>query len=223
MKKVTSYLFIFTLFLASCSNNEAINNEKQALLKSYKVVKDAQGRYSIDYNVNSNVAAEVVKNNETNSNDIYLYRTNSADKASFSEALSLQNDLLKIGFVSDSEKIKSLVIEDENIVLAKGAKSTEFLKEYSIESIGNNEYKLDFEVKEGVNVSFTYNDEEGAYEVHLKEGKQSKAEFSKTYTKDSEILKIDFVNHIERTAMQKANTVEIEKIELPKRPRIGIQ
>lgn len=221
MKKITPYLFLFTLFLASCTTNESIvKNDSEALLKSFKIVKDAQGRYSIDYDVNNDVTSELVKNIKTNSNEIYLFSEKGAEGESFSEALLLQNDFLKVGFVENNEKRKSIIIEDKDIVLAKGEESSEYLEEYSIEDLGNSEYELTFTVKDGVSTSFLYNEVDDIYEVHLQLGETVQKSFTRKYTKTAEALKIDFVNYLDTNISAKGEESYAER---PRRPRAIIQ
>lgn len=216
-KSITLYLSLFAALLVSCSENETIQSHDSALLKSYKISKDSQGRYSIDYNVNQSVVSEMSKNNRTKSNDIYLF-SGSGFRSSFTKALSLENNTLKVGFLENNEKRSSIVIEDKDIVLGEGKENEEYLEEYSVEDLGNNNYKLDFRVKLGVKVDYTFNDSEQAYEVHLKMSdtkKVGRASFSKIYTKTSNLLKIDFVNHLKSSYQARSSS--------PKRPKFIVQ
>lgn len=217
MKKITPLFLALTIAFASCTSEEKTAFKEENLLKSYKIEKDVQGRYSVDYNVNSNVTTEFVKNSTTKENEIYLFTGKNANGKNFTEALLLENNKLKVGFVENNEKRKSLIIEDENIVLAKGQENYEFLNSYSIEDLEDSQYKLKFEVKEGVNVTFEYNEAEDIYEVHLKEGTSNGVEFSKTYNKlPNTPLKIDFVNHINSGAARGVQESQVR----PRRPRM---
>ena len=113
---------VLFLGLTSCSNDESLDNvnlEAQAKsLKSYKVKKDINGRYSIDYTLNSNTTSETVKGN--GSSDIYLYAGEVAGKEKHNENLSLENNQLSVNFVENSKTKTSFIVEDENILLAKG-------------------------------------------------------------------------------------------------------
>lgn len=195
MKQITPLFLLVVLFFVSCTSEETIQPEETSL-KSYKVTKDSQGRYTIDYEVEENTAATFIKNEENNYNEIYLSEGNATDKTSEKKSLSIENSILKLGLYEDGEQSKSIIIEDDNIVLAKGQESDEFLDSYSIQSLQDGVYQLDFEVKEGIAVWAEYNEEDDAYEIHLKEGTSNELEFSKTYVKTSEVLKINFVNHI---------------------------
>lgn len=210
---------VLFLGLTSCSNNESLDNielEAQGkTLKSYKVQKDVNGRYSIDYTLNSNATSETVKNTQSNSKDIYLYSGEISGKENHSEDLSIENNQLSVNFVEDSQTKTSFIVEDENIVLAKGENNNNFLQEHSF-LVEDNSVQLDFKVKEGTNVSFLYNEADDIYEVHLKEGKSNNLSFSKNFVRnDGNPLKIDFVNHLNST--QSRGEVAYTS---PKRPRI---
>lgn len=196
MRNLAPLFLLFTLFLTSCSSEETTLALEESSLKTYKISKDSQGRYSIDYEVKENVATNYTKNLETKYNEIHLFEDVAAKERLQSEKLSLENSFLKLGLYENGEKSKSIIIEDDNIVLAKGEESDEFLESYSIKSLDDDNYQLDFEVKEGISVSSEYNELDGAYEIHLKEGNSNGLEFVKTYVKISDVLKINFVNHI---------------------------
>ncbi len=219
MKQITPLFLLVVLFFASCISEETIQPEETSL-KSYKVTKDSQGRYTIDYEVEENTATTFVKNEENNFNEIYLYEGNATDKTSEKKSLSIENSILKLGLYEDGEQSKSIIIEDDNIVLAKGQESDEFLDSYSIQSLEDGVYQLDFEVKEGIAVWAEYNEEDDAYEIHLKEGTSNELEFSKTYVKTSERLKINFVNHIDLNSAKSESTNSI--MASSKKPRVVI-
>lgn len=202
MKKAIFYFFMASLVLTSCSTEqqEQTKTTETKLLKSYKIVKDAQGRYSIGYSTNNNTTAELIKNLKTNANEIHLFSEGNTKGNSFKEGLAIEGNQLKIGFIENNSQKRSVTIEDKNIVLARGEEAVEYLKEYSVEELANNQCKVDFEVKEGVRVEYVYNEEIDTYEIHLKEGESSTNEHSKIYTKTSETLKVDFVNHTTTTA-----------------------
>lgn len=202
MKKAILYFFMASLVLTSCSTEqqEETKATETKLLKSYKIVKDAQGRYSIGYSTNNNATAELIKNLKTNTNEIHLLSEGNAKGNIFKEDLAIERNQLKIGFIENNTQRRSVTIEDKNIVLARGEESTEYLKEYSVEELEDNQYEVEFEVGEGVRVEYVYNEEIDTYEIHLKAGESSTNEHSKVYTRTSETLKVDFVNHITTTA-----------------------
>ncbi|APG65165.1 hypothetical protein LPB136_07295 [Tenacibaculum todarodis] len=190
---------VLFLGLTSCSNNESLDNVELGtqgkLLKSYKLQKDVNGRYSMDYTLNDNTTAEVVKSN--GAKEIYLYAGELTGTKKNSEELSLDNNQLSVDFVEDSQSKTSFVIEDEDIVLAKGESNIKFLQQHSF-FVNKEEQtvELDFKVRKGVNVSFAYNEAEEIYEIHLKEGESKGTTFSKIFSNDGNPIKIDFVNHL---------------------------
>ncbi|CAA0219728.1 hypothetical protein V2595_05480 [Tenacibaculum maritimum] len=193
---VTSYVLI------SCSsdNVELIKNPQntEKLLKSFEIKRDANGRYSVDYNVDDNVVVSSVKNSTSKINEFYLSSENkSIGRNNYKEELPLEEDQLKIGFVEDSyENNRTIFIKDQDILLAKGEENEEFLKEYSLAGSGTDIYQLDFTVNKGITTDFVYNKEEMRYEIHLKEGDNRRKSYSKTFIKTEEApLEIHFINH----------------------------
>lgn len=196
MRILTPFLFVLGILLTtSCSKNEITPLSSAPLLKSYKIVKDAEGNYSINYTVNNAVSTEVINNVQNGSKDFYLYSSKGKNTASLSkENLSIVNNSIKVDFIENNTKRKSIVIADADNFSAKGVEEG-YLVDYSIEEATNNQYLLSFTVNSGVNVAFLYNEKLGVNEVHLREGKSKGTVFSKAYIKTGEALKIDFVNH----------------------------
>lgn len=218
MKRLALYFLATSLLFVSCSTEQTDNKPKQ-LLKSYQISKNAQGKYSIDYSVNENVSAEFVKNIKTKMNEIHLFSDTNTSKADFNNSLSVERNQLKIGFSENSAKRNSIVIEDTDIVLARGEESNEYLKKYDVTSNDNKNYRFNFTVKEGIVVEFTYNEEENINEIHLKQGKSGELTFSKTYAKNSDVLKVDFVNHYHATGARTEDMAYSSDTRVSKRPR----
>ena len=200
--KLLSFALVSVFFLSSCSNNETLLPEQETKnsLKSYKVKRDASGAYSIDYDLVENVKSDKVKNNITNTNEFHLYESDQATSKKQTEELLIDGDKLSIGFVDTrTNKNSNIVIEDDNIELVqKNDEDDAMLSTYSITSNEDGTYDLDFTVKNKVTVDFVYNEELSKYEIHLEKGKSAETTFSRNFTKlDGEVLKIDFVNHLE--------------------------
>ena len=206
MKKRIPLILILILTLASCTSEEASQDSNETLLKSYTLTRDSQGKYSIDYELKENTSVDLVKNIETNTNEVHLFSGGVAVSNKKSQTLSLEDDQLNISVFESGQKSKYMYIEDAEILFAKGADSNEFLQSYSITDLGNDNYQLDFKIKEGISVWFEYNEEEEAYEVHLQEGTSKAIEFSKTYVKTLDVLKIDFVNYINNVSAKNADS-----------------
>ncbi|QNM85676.1 hypothetical protein H9W90_00700 [Polaribacter pectinis] len=188
-----------TLVFSSCSTNENLLPEEQSvdLLKSYSIKRDANGAYSLDYNLNGNAKTEKVVDN--NINQFYLYSSDSQTSRRATQDLVIDGTELKVGFVdTSSDKLPQITITDDNLALAKN--SNKKLKEYSITSNQDGTYNLDFSVNNKVRVDFVYNEEINTYEIHLEEGKSNETSFSRVLEKaDGQPLKFDFVNHLDNT------------------------
>ncbi|CAL2093921.1 hypothetical protein [Tenacibaculum sp. 190524A02b] len=201
MKKITP-LFIAVasfLFMTSCSSNDndtnIIQESQENQLQTYTLKRDSQGRYSIDFNVSENTAVESYQNADL-SNEFILSKTNQKSKPNYTNNFKLENNLLKVGFLEESNgKQTSIAVVDENITFAKGV--TEYLNNYSVTKNKDNTFTLNFEVNESVSTEFVYNESIETYEVHLFKGEAKVKNFSKTITllHENDILKIDFVNH----------------------------
>ncbi len=200
MKKITPYFLTLCLSIlfASCSSNEteAINESTpENLLQSYTLKRDANGAYSIDFNTTNNTDVTTVTNTD-NSKEIILTDVAQKTATKHSNAFSIENDQLKIGFLEASNgKRTKIYVEDDNITFAKGV--TKFLNSYSISANQDGTYQLNFTVNDNVTTDFVYNEEIETYEVHLSNGNASQKTFSRQLEMDfeSKTLKLDFVNH----------------------------
>lgn len=194
---------VMTLLLSSCSTEESIltEDENPNLLKSYKISKDAEGNYSLDFDLNDNGAVEKVVDKTTKSKNFYLYSSDNQVSKKVTEDLVIDGEQLQVGFVDTrSDKSPTVTIIDDNITFAKTDKKS-FLKKYSVEVNEDGEFLLDFTTNDGVSVDFSYNEEIDTYEVHLKEGKGAEQSFAKVLEKeDGKPLKFDFVNYTELSA-----------------------
>ncbi|KGL61882.1 hypothetical protein [Polaribacter sp. Hel1_85] len=188
-----------TLVFSSCSTNETLLPEEQSLdlLKTYTIKRDANGAYSLDYNLNSDAQVENVVDESTNTNNIYLYSSDKQTSRRRSQELTIDGEQLKVGFVdTNSDKQPKITIIDDNIVFAKDTDSNKMLSEYGVTGNEDGTYTLDFIVKNKVTVDFVYNEDEKVYEIHLEEGKTSETSFSRVFEKtNGELLKIYFINH----------------------------
>ncbi|CAM1343953.1 hypothetical protein [Tenacibaculum amylolyticum] len=197
-KSYLPFLVALCALISSCSNDDNVPvNQEQTLLKSYKVSRDTNGRYSIDYELVEGAHVEMEKDAATNTNKIQAFDGYSG-LDNKKQSLELENDKIKIGVFENSIQKNSITVEDENIVMGKGLINPNFLQSYSVEYFQGANYVLDFTVKEGISVNFEYNANENIYEVHLKEDETaSSTTFTKIYTKSPSLpLKIDFVNYI---------------------------
>ena len=195
MTRIVTALVMFALVLTSCSKDETIEDVTvlgaDVGLKTYTLSKDINGNYSIDYEVNDYTTVQTVTNTETNATEFYLSAGNIAEKKKSEKNLVFENDYLEVGFYQEATATRGLFIEDDN---SSAAESDTYLESYSIQDLGNDTYKVDFKVKEGIAVSFEYNEDDNIYEIHLKEGTSDAREFTKIFVKKYDVIKVDFVN-----------------------------
>lgn len=204
MKKSNLGIAIIMLLMvfSSCTSDEILSPEAQStsLLKSYTAKRDATGAYYLDVNVDNNVIIDQFQNLDSNTNEIYLSLADNktAQKNNFNSELVFKEDKVKIEFINDSQSSNpSLTIFDgDNSKLAQKSGNNSFLSEYSVSMNENGTYTIDFEVENGVNVSFVFDEENSTHEIHLEEGKGNETSFSRTLSKEEgNLLSIHFVNH----------------------------
>ncbi|WP_334055829.1 hypothetical protein [Polaribacter sp. P097] len=191
-----------SLTLASCSSDETSleANQKTSLLKTYKIQRDASGAYSLDLNLSDNTKVDNFLDIDSNTKQYFLSESDQQTKSSLSDNLTISDTNMKIAFVdAATNKDEYLYVEDDNITLSAKSNKVRRLKDYSIVAESDGTYTLDFKVKNKTNVSFVFNSELQAYEVHLeKDKKATTTDFSRTLEKnEGEPLTIHFVNHKE--------------------------
>lgn len=221
MIKKILVLLTLSFVVVSCNSEDKIEN-KEALLKSYKILKNDQGNYYIEYEVKSNTDIEIVKDLENNVNNIYLRAGKVATKNEKAKALVLDDSQLKISFYENDKLGNSFYLEDDDsTIMSRGEDSIDYLESYSIENVDGRNYELKFKVREGIKVWYEYNEEIDAYEVHLKEGESNGLEFSKSYIRTSESLKINFVNYVKLYSAKGEEVDQYERVEKPKSVATG--
>lgn len=200
MRKISVAILasIIVLSASSCSTNEGevVDAMQAPLLKSYELKRNANGAYSIDFNVEEKTGVHSQKNLTSLTNEVHLSKVNYDAKDFYRENLSLDNSQLKVGFFdAETGQSTKIQVEDDNIKLAKGS-TPEFLKEYSLSANDDKSIQLEFEVNDNVQTEFKYNEELDIYEVHLSKGSSDEKIFSRAIeVSDTGVLKIDFVNH----------------------------
>ncbi len=205
-KRYIPFLMIVATLISSCSteDNDVLNTElegvNKSLIQSQKISRDANGKYTVDYTLAKNAQANLDKDSNTDVTTLNVFETKNDvvnRNANNSAELDVKNNKLELQVVENGEERNTITVEDENVILAKGEISTNFLQTYSVEGFGDGQYVLDFTVREGIQVEFKYNADENIYEVHLKEGKSSETNFTKLYNKSEYLpLQIDFVNYL---------------------------
>ena len=203
MKKLNLFALLasFALLLSSCSTNETLDSQEESidLLKSYSINRDANGAYSLDYNLNDDADTESVIDSDIN--NIYLYASSNQSSRKVTQDLVIEGTQVTVGFVdTNSDNSPEITIIDDNITTLSKKSETKMLHEYSVSSNGDGTYTLDFTVNDKVRVDFVFNEEIDTYEIHLEEGKTGELNFSRVLVKEEgKALRFDFVNHIINT------------------------
>ena len=220
--KLLVTIFAFSMLMTSCSTDEELNEPEvsAALLKSFTITKNVNGEYSVGYTT-ENATSQLIKNEKANTSEIFLYASNALLSKSFSEALTLNSDKLKVGFVdTNTDKKPTITIIDNNIVFAKGSKDDSMLNDYNITGNEDGTYTLAFSVKNQVEADFVYNEEIDTYEIHLVKGKGNVSDFSREFEANTNALRIDFVNH--KNTAAKGYAYRAAEAEAERKPRIVV-
>lgn len=191
-------VFVFAFNFTSCSTDELnLENSQEPLLKQIELKRAEDGSYSIAYKVSNKTISVVQEDASSNTKDFHLSKVAFKTKEQHTENLALSENRLSVGFFDDMlGKSTKFAIEDENIKFSKGS-ATEFLKTYGVTANDDGTLQLDFEVNDNVVTEFIYNNVLGIYEVHLRKGTSTEKVFSRAIDIPiTNILKIDFVNHI---------------------------
>jgi hypothetical protein len=220
MKKLslTTLLILITLGFSSCSQDDSTILEDAAsaqnLLKSFNLNKSSNGDYSLGYQLNNGVAADNVRDEKTNTSNIYLYSAETSQRRSLNEELILQDGQLKVSFNdTNKEEVHTITVLDDDIK-SRGEENTN-LENWGITGNDDGTYDLNFEVKEGIEVDFIYDGDRNVYEVHLMQNEEaSQSDFVQTFSKQDDLaLKIEFLNYsTSRTTSQEASLVKKPKI-----------
>lgn len=211
MKKIT---LLFTAIIAmtfiSCSTEDTFADQEEAIAKSlletYTLTRDHRGSYSLISTAVKGASSEFFVNEETNTNEVRFYNlndvVNNSNRSSRQSinSLVLVNNKINLAFFENSSLTPStLRIEDADFSNQRSTDSLRnFLTSYEVIKVGDGTYQFNFEVEDGVTVSYSFNEQESINEIHLIEnGEGNVTNYSKSYNvSNGTELKIDFVqNH----------------------------
>lgn len=219
--KVTKQLTLLiitsmTLILSSCSSEESmLTNEvpTNKLLKSFTVKKDANGAYSLNFDLNSDAVVDKTYNDYSKTSQFVLYSSNKPGVRNVKEPMSINDSKIQIGFVdTNTDEKPSITIVDDNITFGKG--DTEALQSFEISSVDDSAYQLDFTVKDDITAKFVYNEDLDTYEVHLDGGKSDTSSYTVMFDKEEgKKLRIDFLNYNEN---EESKARAVQAIRKPK-------
>ena len=120
--------------------NEVPTNK---LLKSFTVKKDANGAYSLNFDLNSDAVVDKTYNDYSKTSQFVLYSSNKPGVRNVKEPMSINDSKLQIGFLdTNTDEKPSITIVDDNITFGKG--DTEALQSFEISSVDDSAYQLDF-------------------------------------------------------------------------------
>lgn len=96
MKNVISLVLLVILIFSSCTSEEIIEEgANEALLKSYTLTRDNQGRYSIDYEFSNGDSKDIITDAITNTNEVHLFSGDVIIGQVLSEPLALEDSFLE--------------------------------------------------------------------------------------------------------------------------------
>ncbi|MEQ6123052.1 hypothetical protein AAON49_02480 [Pseudotenacibaculum sp. MALMAid0570] len=228
MKKLslTTLLIIITLGFSSCNSDETILDEPTAadLLRSFNLNKNAKGDFALNYELNKGASSENIKDNATNTNNIYLYSSEYESQSKVGQGLELENGKLQVSF-NDTQKDKKHTITVLDNDIKSNRDSNEYLESYGVTGNGDDTYDLNFKVVDGISVDFIYDGDRNVYEVHLNEdASASQSDFVQTFTKEDGIaLNIEFVNSSVSKSVAKNTEDDGNGGDNPNRPVIVVE
>jgi len=205
-----------TLMLASCSTEDAAIESTDAnnkALESFVIKRNSDGSYALTTNVTEGTGT--IYFDDAIQNEVHLIADGTASRNSLVHNYNVKDNALNIAFVAEDDSPQpSIRIMDDNTDNST-SRDTDFglLNTYSLVSNEDGTIQLNFEVKNGVDVAFGYNDAESINDVYLTENiNATQLNYSKNYSKETDgTLRIDFVQ---------ANTTSREEDTDTKKPRI---
>jgi len=221
MKKLnlSTLLVMAIVVFSSCSSSEGDDPilEQQAALQEevfkqpLTVQRNANGYYSMGYQLSKGVASDIITNDATNTKEINLYASENESSRSYNESLAIgNNDSFSIDINNTINNNKSTLTIFDNDIKFNRTESNDKLKDYKITDNGDGSYDLDFTVKDNVSVDYIYDGDENVYEIHLNEiSSASETNFLKTFRRDEgEVLKIEFIHNSGSTKSSRATESE---------------
>ncbi len=207
MNKLLLGLIAIAISFTSCNTEEEVidNSNDVSMLKSFVVSRNLDGSYAVSHKVTEGVGTAY---SETKTDkEIYLFEDNTVNKSTSSSNYNVVNNELNINFIDENNSILPKVsILDDNT--SNKADNLELLNTYSFSYNENGTLQLNFEVQDGVAVSFGNSDD--INDIYLEEGSASQTNYSKNYTKNADgSLHIDFVQTVNKASKIKHPSIVI--------------
>lgn len=201
MKKLSlvTLFALITFGFSSCSSEEDVlfqETSADALLKSYKIEQNTNGKYSVDYQLKEGVAVENVLDKKTNTNNINLYLSDDQTRSNGSSALTLENGGLTVGFNNKELNTKHTITVLDSNIQTRGEQN-KHVESWGMSGNEDGSFDLNFTVKDGVSVDVVFDGDRNVYEIHLNsDGNGSNRDFQETFVKQDGIaLQVEFLNH----------------------------
>lgn len=198
MKQLLFSFFAITLMLASCSTEDVAietTDSNSKMLESYTVKRNSDGSYTLITNVTEGTGT--VYFDDGVNNEVHLVADGTSNKNSLTHSYDIKDDELNITFIAENESTQPRIriIDDNTNYATTRDADLGLLNTYSLVSNEDGTIQLNFEVKNGVDVAFGYNDTENTNDVYLTEDTNAtQLNYSKNYDKETDgSLRIDFV------------------------------
>jgi len=202
MKKLFQLLALAVILsLTSCNkDNSNPMDTADSMLKSVTVTKTADGSFNVSHEVAPNIASEYIEGDEFNA--IQLFKSSALGKRINSRNYRAANHHLKLHFVSDeTSKLPKIEIIDSAL-----PKELELLENYSFSYTEEGILTLDFDVKHGVEVS--YSNEDGSNQIQLVMGNGTQTHFTKKYNAShGDDMNFNFIQGLTKSADREAPIV----------------
>jgi hypothetical protein len=224
MKKLYfGIIAMLSLTFVACESNETPMDLETAKLESYSFERDMNGNAVLEHVTTDGYSTEL--NSDLNEGiDKYIFNESPVLSTTYKNAVNFDNGQVKIGFYGvEGNRNEMISVEDDELdrILAKGS-SNPLLKSYRVVRWFNGKVYVFFQVKDGVSVSYGYNEELGENEIQLKEaeGRQLwKNTHVQSYNMNSaDGLIVTFVSDMGKASAKSISTLSEES--LIRKPRI---
>lgn len=215
---------ILTLFsaaaLVSCeTQEEPINSVNK--LDSYKIARDENGLFTLEHTTIDGFTTEQVSDFGSNMEKFY-FDESSVNSTKYENALKISNNAIKVGFI-ELEGLTSefITVEDDDLQSLELKDRNPLLVKYYVHRTISGKVIVFFKVKNGVDVSYGYNEELGENEIRLKEDADSRRIFKNIHYKtfdraDDGSLIITFVSSMGDKQSKSSLSLAAELIRKPR-------
>ncbi|MDA8596243.1 hypothetical protein N9L20_07160 [Flavobacteriaceae bacterium] len=165
-------LFLSFAFVSCETQEEPVDGLNK--LDSYKIARDEFGKFRLEHVTVDGFETELVNNYSTNTSEIY-FNESAVSSTKYQNELKIQDNEVKIGFMDvEGTRSEFISVEDDDITSAEFKGGNPLLRNYYVHKTFSGSYVVFFRVIDGVEVSYSYNEELGENEITLNktEGKR---------------------------------------------------